>query len=121
VNKDLAESFGLPRPAGALVAQIMPDGPGDKGGLQVGDVILKLNDQDIVMSSDLPHAVGRLRPGIRATMQVMRGGKREQLTVEFGAPTAAGALSAPDAAARDELSSTEIRLGLAVVKLTTNQ
>lgn len=40
VNKDLAESFGLDRPAGALVAQVLEDGPADKGGLQVGDVIL---------------------------------------------------------------------------------
>src|SRR5690554_8237060 len=65
VNKDLAESFGLPRPAGALVAQIMPDGRGDKGGVQVGDVILKLNDEDIVMSSELRDAVGGLGPGAR--------------------------------------------------------
>ena len=43
VNKDLAESFGLDKPAGALVAQVLEDGPADKGGLQVGDVILSLN------------------------------------------------------------------------------
>lgn len=121
VNKDLAESFGLPRPAGALVAQIMPDGPGDKGGLQVGDVILKLNDQDIVMSSDLPHAVGRLRPGTRATMQVMRGGKREQLTVEIGALPDDDALAAAGSAAPNAPSATDNRLGLAVVELTPEQ
>src|SRR5690554_881073 len=121
VNKDLAESFGLPRPAGALMAQIMPDGPGDKGGLQVGDVILKLNDQDIVMSSDLPHAVGRLRPGTRATMQVMRGGKREQLTVEIGALPDDDALAAAGSAAPNAPSATDNRLGLAVVELTPEQ
>ncbi|WP_409301806.1 Do family serine endopeptidase, partial [Pseudomonas sp. KCJK8993] len=58
VNKDLAESFGLEKPAGALVAQIQDDGPAAKGGLQVGDVILSLNGQPIVMSADLPHLVG---------------------------------------------------------------
>ncbi|WP_312289333.1 Do family serine endopeptidase, partial [Stutzerimonas nitrititolerans] len=55
VNKDLAESFGLERPAGALVAQVMDGGPAAKGGLRVGDVILSLNDESIVMSADLPH------------------------------------------------------------------
>src|SRR5690606_39281554 len=89
-------------------------GPGDKGGLQVGDVILKLNDQDIVMSSDLPHAVGRLRPGTRATMQVMRGGKREQLTVEIGAlpdddALAAAGSAAPNAPSRSEEHTSELQ------------
>lgn len=59
VNKDLAESFGLDKPAGALVAQIQDDGPAAKGGLQVGDVILSMNGQPIVMSADLPHLVAR--------------------------------------------------------------
>ena len=63
VNKDLAESFGLDKPAGALVAQIQDDGPAAKGGLQVGDVILSMNGQPIVMSADLPHLVGALKAG----------------------------------------------------------
>jgi serine protease Do len=63
VNKDLAESFGLEKPAGALVAQIQDDGPAAKGGLQVGDVILSMNGQPIVMSADLPHLVGALKAG----------------------------------------------------------
>ena len=118
VNKDLAESFGLPRPAGALVAQIMPDGPGAKGGLQVGDVILKLNDQEIVMSSDLPHAVGRLRPGNKASMQIIRDGKRRQLTVEIGALPAEDALAGAAPPAPNGAAATDNRLGLAVVELT---
>lgn len=61
VNKDLAESFGLEKPAGALVAQIQEGGPAAKGGLQVGDVILSMNGQPIVMSADLPHLVGASR------------------------------------------------------------
>lgn len=121
VNKDLAESFGLARPAGALVAQIMPDGPGDKGGLQVGDVILKLNDQDIVMSSDLPHAVGRLRPGTKASMQVMRGGKRQQLTVEIGALPDDDALAGASTPAPGAPAATDNRLGLVVVELSDEQ
>ena len=64
VNKDLAESFGLDKPAGALVAQVLEEGPAAKGGLQVGDVILSLNGQPIIMSADLPHLVGALKPEI---------------------------------------------------------
>lgn len=122
VNKDLAESFGLERPAGALVAQIMPEGPGDKGGLQVGDVILKLDNQDIIMSSDLPHAVGRLRPGSKATMQIMRGGKRQQLTLEIGAlPDDNGLAAAPGSSSPQAPTVSDNRLGLAVVELTDEQ
>ena len=121
VNKDLAESFGLARPAGALVAQIMPGGPGDKGGLQVGDVILKLNDQDIIMSSDLPHAVGRLRPGAKASMQVMRSGKRRQLTVEIGALPDDDALASASTPSPSAAAVTDNRLGLVVVELSEEQ
>lgn len=121
VNKDLAESFGLARPAGALVAQIMPGGPGEKSGLQVGDVILRLNDQDIVMSSDLPHAVGRLRPGARASMQIMRNGKRQQLTVEIGALPDDDAVAGTAVPSPNSPSATDNRLGLAVVELSDEQ
>ena len=62
VNKDLAESFGLERPAGALVAQVLDGGPAAKGGLMVGDVILSLDGKPIIMSADLPHLVGVLKP-----------------------------------------------------------
>ncbi len=65
VSKDLAEPFGLEKPAGALVAQIQDDGPAAKGGLQVGDVILSMNGQPIVMSADLPHLVGALKAGAK--------------------------------------------------------
>ncbi|WP_375139563.1 DegQ family serine endoprotease [Pseudomonas capeferrum] len=85
VNKDLAESFGLDRPAGALVAQVLEDGPAAKGGLQVGDVILSMNGQPIVMSADLPHLVGSLKDGDKAKLEIIRNGKRQNLDVAVGA------------------------------------
>ncbi|MHC6224307.1 DegQ family serine endoprotease [Pseudomonas sp. X10] len=85
VNKDLAESFGLDKPAGALVAQVLEDGPAAKGGLQVGDVILTMNGQPIVMSADLPHLVGSLKDGDKAKLEIIRNGKRQNLDVTIGA------------------------------------
>ncbi|WP_410046036.1 DegQ family serine endoprotease [Pseudomonas sp. HLMP] len=85
VNKDLAESFGLDKPAGALVAQVLEDGPAAKGGLQVGDVILSMNGQPIIMSADLPHLVGSLKDGDKARLEIIRNGKRQNLDVTIGA------------------------------------
>ena len=120
VNKDLAESFGLPRPAGALVAQIMPDGPAEKGGLQVGDVILSFNGDDIVMSSDLPHAVGRVRPGNEASLVVMRDKRRRTIKLEVGALPEDGETAAPASTPQSQ-STDDNRLGVSVAALTDEQ
>lgn len=119
VNKDLAESFGLEKPAGALVAQIQEGGPAAKGGLQVGDVILKLNDQPIIMSVDLPHLVGALKAGAKANLEVIREGKRKNVELTVGAIPEEGAELESQAKSGVERSSN--RLGVAVVELTAEQ
>ncbi len=121
VNKDLAESFGLPRPAGALVAQILPDGPAAAGGLQAGDVILQFNGKDVEMSSDLPHAVGRVRPGQQATLTVMRDKKRMNLKMEIGALPDDETAAAPSAPSQGGPAVAANRLGVVVVDLTDVQ
>lgn len=118
VNKDLAESFGLDKPAGALVAQVLEDGPAAKGGVQVGDVILSANGQPIVMSADLPHLVGNMKDGSKADLEVIRDGKRKTLTVTIGAlPEEGQEMGALDSGV--ERSSN--RLGVSVVELTAEQ
>lgn len=119
VNKDLAESFGLEKPAGALVAQVLQDGPAAKGGLQVGDVILSLNGQPIVMSADLPHLVGALKAGDKAELDVVREGERKMLAMTVGALPDDDEELVASAAPGEGVSSN--RLGVAVVELTAEQ
>ncbi|WP_371918272.1 DegQ family serine endoprotease [Pseudomonas sp. HLS-6] len=119
VNKDLAESFGLDKPAGALVAQVLEGGPAAKGGLQVGDVILSMNGQPIIMSADLPHLVGGLKEGAKASLEVVREGKRRTLDVTIGA--------LPDddqeivASANGGIERSSNRLGVSVADLNAEQ
>ncbi|WP_416340202.1 DegQ family serine endoprotease [Pseudomonas sp. C11] len=119
VNKDLAESFGLEKPAGALVAQVLEDGPADKGGLQVGDVILSLDGKPIIMSADLPHLVGNLKPGEKAELDVVRDGSRKKISVTIGTLPEEGQEIAANGMPGGELSNN--RLGVTVVELTAEQ
>ncbi|HAN68471.1 MAG TPA: serine peptidase [Halieaceae bacterium] len=84
VDKTLAESFGLDRPQGALVAQLAEGGPAAKSGLQPGDVILRFDGKDISTSADLPHVVGLVTPGDKVSVEVMRERKRKTLRVTVG-------------------------------------
>lgn len=118
VNRDLAESFGLDRPAGALVAQLVEDGPAQQGGLQVGDVILSLNGEAINVSGDLPHLVGGLKPGAQAKMEIVREGKRRTLSLAVGAMPEDGAVVAGGSGSGSASSN---RLGLAVAPLSAEQ
>ncbi len=118
VNRDLAESFGLERPAGALVAQVMDGGPAAKGGLRVGDVILSVDGKDIDMSADLPHMIGIIKPNTRAKLGIVRDGERETLNVTIGAlPEEGEGVAATDS--RTEKSSN--RLGVKVTELSAEQ
>ncbi|MDZ5459789.1 DegQ family serine endoprotease [Azohydromonas lata] len=84
VNQSLADSFKLDRPEGALVASVDPGGPADKAGLQVGDVIRKVDGQAIVSSGDLPAVIGQSRPGEKVALEVWRHGKREEISAKLG-------------------------------------
>lgn len=84
VDRDLAESFGLERPMGALVAQVQEDSPGAKAGLQPGDVITEFDGHRIMRSADLPKLVGSMKAGSEAKMTVIRDGDKETLDVTLG-------------------------------------
>lgn len=84
VNRDLAESFGLVKPSGALVVNVMADSPAQAAGFREGDVIIRFNGNEIALSSDLPHQVGRIRPGEKADVEVMRERSVQTISVTIG-------------------------------------
>ncbi|MEM1232187.1 MAG: DegQ family serine endoprotease [Pseudomonadota bacterium] len=90
VNRDLAESFGLKRPQGALVARVLEDSPAEAAGLREGDVIIAFNGEPIDLSSELPHLVGRVRAGSTAKLRVQRGGSARNIDVKIGELAASG-------------------------------
>ncbi|MBS9339371.1 DegQ family serine endoprotease [Neisseria elongata] len=75
VNYNLAKSFGLSKPMGALITQVMPDGPAAQAGLKQGDVVLSVNGEEVRASNDLPVMVGSITPGKEITLQVWRNGE----------------------------------------------
>jgi serine protease Do len=83
VTRELAETFGMKKPAGALVAKVLPDSPAGKAGIKVGDVITEYNGQEITASSSLPPMVGRTPVGTQAPVKVLREGKELGLSIKI--------------------------------------
>ena len=85
VTRELAESFGMKKPQGALVAKILPKSPSEEAGLQPGDIIEEYNGQEIVSSASLPPMVGSTKIGQTAKLKVLRTGSTKELTIKIGA------------------------------------
>jgi len=81
VTRELAESFGMEKPQGALVAKILPDSPAAKAGLEVGDVIISFDGRDIGFSSDLPPMVGGTPAGRTVPIEIIRRGKKSTMKI----------------------------------------
>ncbi len=84
VNSTLAESFGLGKAEGALVASVQKDGAAARAGIEPGDVILKMNGQAIGRSTELPPLVAALKPGSDVALEVWHDGKARDVTVKVG-------------------------------------
>jgi len=117
VTPDLAQSFGLDKPRGALVGQVMAEGPAHDAGVKTGDIIVAFNGQPVKHSSDLPLLVGRTRPGTRAALAVIRDGKEHTLTVQIEQLPDEGKLQQAIIAE----PSSDNRLGLTVTELPPDQ
>jgi serine protease Do len=83
VSKDVAESLGLGKARGVEVSLVEPGGPAEKGGIKVGDIILKFNGAGIERAGDLPRLVGATPIGSRATVTVWRKGAQQDIAVNI--------------------------------------
>jgi serine protease Do len=112
VTPELAENFGLDRPIGALVGQVMPDSPAEKAGLKAGDVILEYNGKEVSQMSMLPAMVASTGVGEKASLVLIRDGKKQTLTVEIGK------LEDEETVIADTETGTSKKLGMSVQELT---
>lgn len=84
VDRNLAETFGLDYPRGALVARVLPDSPAEKAGIKTGDIILEFNGQKLMSSSQLPPLVGASQVDGEAQLKVRRGDQEREVRVQLG-------------------------------------
>src|SRR5918992_471530 len=121
VTRDLATSFGLERPRGALVNSVEKGSPADKAGVEATDIILAFDGKQVESQSDLPRIVGSTRPGQQATLEVWRKGQTRKLNVTVGE------LQEDRVAARDtpkpkpQAEAPANRLGIVVAELSAEQ
>ncbi len=118
VDKDLAQSFGLDRPTGALVSKVTQNSPAEKAGVKTGDIILSFNDAEIERSSNLPPLVGLVPAGETAEMEVLRQGERIVLPVTIAELEDAQAKPVKTSAKEEQ---DESKLGLVVSAMTQEQ
>ncbi len=116
VSRELADSFGLPEPKGALISKVEKNGPADKAGLQPSDIILKFDGKTVEESSDLPKIVAATKPGKRVEVEIWRNGKIVDVPLVVGVLPADKVASI---AATDQKKSD--RLGLYLSALTSDQ
>jgi serine protease Do len=116
ITRDLADSFGMDRARGALVASVEQGGPADRAGLQPGDVVLSVDGRDVADSFDLPKVIGNLPPGKAVRLKLWRQGAERELSVTLGEQSDGEAV-AQGTPGKDGTSSRD-RLGLVVRPLT---
>ncbi len=122
VSRDLATSFNLDRPRGALVVTVEKGSPAEKAGIEASDIITKFDGKAVESQSDLPRIVGSTRPGSKSELEVWRKGSNRTLAITVGE------LQDERVASRDEGPRTPKpsplaanRLGIAVSELTAKQ
>ncbi|HYB33245.1 MAG TPA: DegQ family serine endoprotease [Steroidobacteraceae bacterium] len=81
VDAQLAESFGLDRPRGALVSSVEPGGPAAHAGVAAGDVILGVGGRPIERYGELSSAIAAMKPGADATLELWRNGREQNISV----------------------------------------
>ena len=121
LTRELAESFGLSKPVGALISNVEKDGPADKAGIEASDVILKFDGKPVDSSGDLPRIVAATKPGSKVVIELWRKGETRRITVEVAEMPEDGKLARTAKKLADDVAEMISRLGIAVIELTREQ
>lgn len=121
LTRELAESFGLDKPNGALISSVEKGGAADKAGIEVSDVILKFDGKGVNNSSDLPRLVAATRPGSKVSIELWRKGAAKIVNVVVDEMPEDGKLAQAARKLADGVAETIARLGLAVSELSREQ
>jgi serine protease Do len=120
VTPENAHFFNLENAEGAIVAQVSPDSPAGRGGLQQGDVITRINDTKVVNGSTLQVAVSQMMPGTKITLGVIRNGKPETVNLTVGEFHGNAQVASNDDDSQGSGSAKTGKLGLGVANLTAD-
>ena len=119
VTRELAESFDMAKPEGALVAKVLEGSPAERAGFEVGDILLSFDEHSIERSSDLPPIVGRTRVGEEVAVEILRSGQSMTLKVTTDELPADDDLQVATVSAPDDVEAK--RLGLVVRDLNDEE
>jgi serine protease Do len=84
LDEDLAPTLGLAKDSGEIVRTVVPNGPGARGGLVQGDVIVKVNGQQVTPDQTVSYLIANTSVGSRVPLEIIRGGRRATVTVQVG-------------------------------------
>ncbi|MDO4223919.1 MAG: Do family serine endopeptidase [Acinetobacter sp.] len=118
IDRDLAESYQLSKPEGAMISQVEANSPAEKAGLKVGDVILKYNQQNIARTTDLLNYLYRASSGTVAQLEVLSQNKRKNVSVNLGAAPERNSTKRQSSRTSSSTSAKEQVLGMGIRDLS---
>lgn len=114
ITPEIEQGLKLPNDNGALISDIAPDSPAEKGGLKRGDVIVAVNSMQIMDEDDLPKYVANLAPGTKADIKIIRDNKYKTLSVKLSEFPEQQTVSS----GRKSTNKTDTAIGLIVDEIT---
>ena len=121
ITAELAESFDLSETNGALIVSIQKNGPADKAGIEIGDVVLNFDGVDVASSSDLPRMVGNTKPDTKVLMKVLRSGEIKKISIVVGEMQDDEASASSSEQDDKPIVDSSNRIGLILSELTAKQ
>jgi serine protease Do len=120
VTRELAESFGMDKPKGALVAKVLPNSPAQSAGFRVGDVIIEFNGREVSTSTTLPPMVGVTKVGEKVPVKVIRNGTVINMKVAIGELPKEDEMKLSESGESTKIA-TDPRLNVSIAELTDRE